>query len=77
MANEQAVFKREKELCELFRKKEEKKSVYITHNISSESLVVWVQFDKEDNLNWRRGELILTNLIKGFNDTHMEELMLY
>ena len=25
MANEQAVFEREKELCELFRKKEEKK----------------------------------------------------
>ena len=29
MANEQGVFEREKELCELFQKSEEKKSAYI------------------------------------------------
>ena len=66
MANEQGVFEREKELCELFQKSEEKKSAYITYNVSTEGLVVWVQFDKTDNWDWRRSELILTNLIKNF-----------
>ena len=46
--------------------KTKKKSVYITCNVSSEGLVVWVQFDKEDNWDWQHGELILTNLIKHF-----------
>ena len=66
MANQQGVFKREKELCELFRKNEEEKSVYITYNVSSEGLVVWVQFDKENDWDWWRGELTLTTLIKNF-----------
>ena len=47
-------------------KKTKKKSVCITYNVSSEGLVVWVQFDKEHNWDWRHGELILTNLIKNF-----------
>ena len=66
MANEQGAFEREKELCELFQKSEEKKSAYINYNVSTEGLVVWVHFDKTDNWDWRRSELILTNLIKNF-----------
>ena len=66
MDNEQGVFEWEKELCELFRKNKEKKSFYITCNVSSEGLFVWVQFDKEDNWDWWHGELILTTLIKIF-----------
>ena len=60
------VFEREKELCELFRQNEENKSVYISYNVSSESMVIWVHFDKEDNWNWRRREVLVTTLIKNF-----------
>ena len=47
--NDQGVFEREKELCELFSRKEENKSVYISSNVSSEGIAIWVHFDKENN----------------------------
>ena len=59
-------FWKEKELCESFRENKENKSVYKTCNVSSEGIVVWVHFDKEDNWDWGRGELILSTLIKQF-----------
>ena len=64
--NDQSVFEREKELCELFRVNEENKSFYISSNISSEGMVIWIHFDKEDNWDCRRGEVMLTTLIKNF-----------
>ena len=66
MANSQDIFEREKELCELFREKEEKKGVSITDNVSSKALVIWVQYDTGDHRDWKRGELILSCLIKNF-----------
>ena len=38
--NDQCVFEREKELCELFRINKENKSVYISYNVSSEAMVI-------------------------------------
>ena len=58
--------KGKKNFVNYFEKHDEKNSVYITYNVSNEGLVVWIQIDKEDNWDWRRGELILTNLIKNF-----------
>ena len=65
MTNSQDVFEREKELCEIFRDKEEK-SASISYNVSSKGLVIWVQYDTENHWDWKRGELILTILIKNF-----------
>ena len=64
--NDQSAFEREKELCELLRQNEENKIVYISYNVSSKGMVIWVHFDKEDNWDWRRGEVIVTKLIKNF-----------
>ena len=63
MSNEQGVFKREKELFELFREKMEK-NISIAFNVLSEGLAIWIHFDKEDHWCWRRGEQILTTIIK-------------
>ena len=49
MANSQDIFRREKELCELFPDKEKEKGVSITYNVSSKGLVIWVQYDTEDH----------------------------
>ena len=49
MTNAQGIFEREKELCELFRNKEEEKNISISYNISSEALVIWVYYDTEDD----------------------------
>ena len=43
-----------------------KKSISITYNVSSEGLVIWVHFHKEDDWDWRRGEQIIPTLIKSF-----------
>ena len=64
--NDQCIFEREKEFCELFKINQENKSIYILSNVSSESMVIWVNFDKEDSWDWRRGEIILSMLIKNF-----------
>ena len=66
MTNSQAIFKREKELRELFRNKEEQKNIAISYNVPSEGFVIWIHYDKEDDWDWRCGELILSCLIKKF-----------
>ena len=64
--NDQCIFEREKEFCELFKINQQNKSVYILSNVSSEGMVTWVNFDKEDSWDWRHGEIILSTLIKNF-----------
>ena len=66
MTNAQGIFEREKELCELFRNKEEEKNISISYNVSSEAVVIWVYYDTEDDSDWKRGELIISTLIKNF-----------
>ena len=61
MTNLQGIFKREKELCELFQNKEEEKKSY---HLSREGLVIWVYYDTEDDWYWKRGEPIISTLIK-------------
>ena len=57
---------KEKELCELFQSKEEKQNISISCNVLSEGLVMWVGYNKEDDWDACRGELILSCLIKKF-----------
>ena len=64
--NDQCIFEREKEFCELFKINQQNKSVYILSNVSSEGMVTWVNFDKEDSWDSRHGEIILSTLIKNF-----------
>ena len=66
MTNPQEIFQREKELGELFQKKEEKQNISIHYNVSSEGLVIWVGYNKEDDWDIVRGELILSCLIETF-----------
>ena len=46
--------------------KTKKIKVYVSYNVSSEDMVIWVHFDKEDNWDWRQGEVIVTTLTKNF-----------
>ena len=66
MAKPQEKFQREKELCKLFQQKEEKQNVSIRYNVSSEGLIIWVDYNQEDQWEASRGELILSCLIKNF-----------
>ena len=66
MTNPQEIFQREKKLSELFQKKEEKQNISIRHNVSSKGLVIWVGYNKEDDWDIVRGELILSCLIETF-----------
>ena len=43
-----------------------KKGVSISYNVPSKGLAICVQYDTEDHWDWKRGELILTILIKNF-----------
>ena len=62
--NPQEIFQREKELCKLFQSKEGKQNISICYNVSSEGLVIWVGYNKEDDWHACRGELILSCLKK-------------
>ena len=53
-------------MCELFQNKEDKKNIAISYNVLSEGFVIWIHYDKEDDWDWRHGELILSCLIKNF-----------
>ena len=66
MTNPQGIFEKEKELCELFQNKEEEKNISISYNVSSGGLVIWVYYVTEDDRDWKRGELIISTLIKNF-----------
>ena len=52
-------------MYELFQNKEDKKNIAISY-VFSEGFVIWSHYDKEDDWDWRRGELILSCLIKNF-----------
>ena len=47
-----------------FKTKKKKKNISISLNLSSEGLVIWVYYDTEDDWYWKRGELIISTLIK-------------
>ena len=64
MTNPQEIFQREKELCKLFQSKEGKQNISIGYNVLSEGLVIWVGYNKEDDWDACRGELILSCLKK-------------
>ena len=49
MTNPHEIFQREKELCRLLQSKEERQIISISYNVLSESLVIWVGYNKEDN----------------------------
>ena len=66
MSNTQGIFERQKELCELFQFNEGNKNLHIDFNVSSEGFVIWVHYDNDDNWDWKRGESILSCLIKQF-----------
>ena len=66
MTNPQGIFEKEKELRELFQNKEEEKNISISYNVSSRGLVIWVYYVTEDGRDWKRGELIISTLIKNF-----------
>ena len=66
MANSQEVFEREKELCELFQCNDRNKNLDIDFNVSSKGFVIWVHYGNDDHWDCKRGELILSCLIKQF-----------
>ena len=59
-------FKEKKSCVNYFSKKKKKQNVSIRYNVSSEGLIIWVGYDKEDQWEANRGELILSGLIKNF-----------
>ena len=66
MTNPQKIFQREKEIGELFQKKEEKQNISVRYNVSSKGFVICVGYNKEDDSDIVRGELLLSCLIKNF-----------
>ena len=59
-------FKEKKNCLNYFETKKKKKNISISYNVSSEGLVIWVYYDTEYDWNWKRGELIISTLIKSF-----------
>ena len=47
-------------------KRRRKQNISTRHNVSSEGLMIWVGYNKEDQWDANRGELILSYLIKNF-----------